>query len=41
MGIRGFGGVHIKKGTGQEPSLGTQVHLQDCDVTQGRMPWTD
>lgn len=41
MGVRGSGGVHTKKGTGQEPSLGTQVRLQDCDVTQGRMPWTD
>lgn len=33
VGVRGFGGVHTKKGTGQEPLLGTQVRLQDGDVT--------
>lgn len=41
VGVRGFRSVHTKKGTDQEPSLGTQVSLQDCDMTQRRMPWTD
>lgn len=38
--VLGAQSVHTKKGTDQEPSLGTQVSLQDCDMTQRRMPWT-
>lgn len=41
MGVRSFRSVHTKMDTGQEPSLGAQVSLQDRDMTQRRVPWTD